>query len=242
MDSATSKAALDALAAHTAAVAKLREDLTTQSTAVKRLRSELLKSAARSKLAEIMTGRVPLLSGALASETDDPRLNLPAIISRTGRLQLGDLGTVGSLLEGDGGERFDAHMAAHPVSAVLVCLGGGAAKAVKKEFDKKGLTYLDLDGCVDEEGYALIANHEQAACAFIKEQLAKAAPSKGSVLVHCHEGKNRSAALVVAYLMVEERMSLYEAVEQVWSRRPIVLSNDSFVDQLIDLAEREGLL
>ena len=51
MDSATSKAALDALAAHTAAVAKLREDLTTQSTAVKRLRSELLKSAARSKLA-----------------------------------------------------------------------------------------------------------------------------------------------------------------------------------------------
>ena len=88
MDSATSKAALDALAAHTAAVAKLREDLTTQSTAVKRLRSELLKSAARSKLAEIMTGRVPLPSGALASETDDPRLNLPAIISRTGRLQL----------------------------------------------------------------------------------------------------------------------------------------------------------
>ena len=60
--------------------------------------------------------------------------------------------------------------------------------------------------------------------------------------MHCHEGKNRSAALVVAYLMVEERMSLYEAVEQVWSRRPIVLSNDSFVDQLIDLAEREGLL
>ena len=79
------------------------------------------------------------------------------------------------------------------------------------------------------------------ACAFIKEQLAASAPN-GCVLVHCHEGKNRSAALVVAYLMVEERMSLYEAVEQVWSRRPIVLSNDSFVDQLIDLAEREGLL
>ena len=130
----------------------------------------------------------------------------------------------------------------HPVRSILVCMGSAAAAAVAKDLKKRGIEYIGLDGCVDEEGYALIANHEQAACAFIKEQLTKAAPSKGSVLVHCHEGKNRSAALVVAYLMVEERMSLYEAVEQVWSRRPIVLSNDSFVDQLIDLAEREGLL
>ena len=131
-------------------------------------------------------------------------------------------------------------MAAHPVSAVLVCLGSGAAKAVK-EFDKKGLTYLDLDGCVDEEATRSSPTTSRPR-AIYQGAAAKPAPSKGSVLVHCHEGENRSAALVVAYLMVEERMSLHEAVEQVWSRRPIVLSNDSFVDQLFDLAEREGLL
>ena len=45
-------------------------------------------------------------------------------------------------------------------------------------------------------------------------QLTRTAPT-GCVLVHCHEGKNRSAALLIAYLMVEERMRLAEAVEQV---------------------------
>ena len=53
--------------------------------------------------------------------------------------------------------------------------------------------------------------------------------------MHCHEGKNRSAALCVAYLMVEHRMRLVEAVEHVWRRRPIVLSNESFVKQVRSL-------
>ena len=35
---------------------------------------------------------------------------------------------------------------------------------------------------------------------------------------------------------------LEEAVEHVWRRRPVVLSNQSFVEQLVDLAVKERLL
>ena len=43
-------------------------------------------------------------------------------------------------------------------------------------------------------------------------------------------------------LVAEERVPLCAAVEALWRRRPIVLDNASFVEQLIDLAEAEGLL
>jgi hypothetical protein len=215
-------------------------DSVTQQDSVARLARELNFTQVRQRLAAIMTGRVELRSGTLASDSDDPRLNVPACISHTGRIQLGDLGTVGALLEGDGGEAFERHLQAHPISAVLVCLGGDAAKAAAREFDRRGLAYLGLDAR-DEEGYPLLATHLPSARAFLREQLARTAPT-GSVLVHCHEGKNRSAALCIAYLLVEERMRLEEAVEHVWRRRPIVLSNESFVQQLIELAAREDLL
>ena len=42
-----------------------------------------------------------------------------------------------------------------------------------------------------------ISTHFAAAYAFI----ASAAAAGGAVLVHCHEGKSRSVALVLAYLM-----------------------------------------
>jgi predicted protein tyrosine phosphatase len=178
-----------------------------------RRRTMLRRNAMRARLAEIMSGRVPLKKGTLSSETSDERINLPASLLADGRLQLGDLGHVADLLEGDSDNlAYLDHLKAHPVSAVLVCMGADAAATVSKEFKKKKLTYLGLEGCVDQEGYPLIELHLAAARTFIREQLAAAAPD-GCVLVHCHEGKNRSAALCTAYLMVEERMPLTRAIE-----------------------------
>ena len=125
--------------------------------------------------------------------------------------------------------------------SVLVCLGAKAAEMVSGEFQKQGLKYTGLDGCVDEYGYPLIERHLDQCRKFLTAQLEECRPD-GCVLVHCHEGRNRSAALCIAYLMVEHRMSLWDAVEHVWTRRPNVLSNISFLDQLIDLAQKEGLL
>ena len=190
-----------------------------------------------------MSDRLLVPKGLCASEMDveDVRLRLPASLGDDGRLQLGDLGHVEFLLEAGGGDMWKHHQVERPVSAVLVCMGGAAA-AVTKQMQKKGLAHHGLDGCEDREGYPLLERHLDEARTFIRSQLRAAAAKGGCVLVHCHEGKNRSATLCVAYLMVECRMRLPDAVEHVWRRRPIVLSNESFVEQLIQLAAREGLL
>eukprot|EP00928_Gymnodinium_smaydae_P097369 TRINITY_DN880_c0_g9_i1.p1 TRINITY_DN880_c0_g9~~TRINITY_DN880_c0_g9_i1.p1 ORF type:complete len:438 (+),score=67.11 TRINITY_DN880_c0_g9_i1:143-1456(+) len=58
------------------------------------------------------------------------------------------------------------------------------------------------------------------------------------VLVHCVMGINRSAAAVVAFLCTSQgeagRLQLLEAIDLVSRRRGHVLSNSSFVHQLID--------
>ncbi|XP_008277359.1 dual specificity phosphatase DUPD1-like [Stegastes partitus] len=54
---------------------------------------------------------------------------------------------------------------------------------------------------------------------------------EGKVLVHCARGISRSATLVLAFLMIKERLSLVEAVEVVSSRRNI-LPNVGFLNQL----------
>jgi hypothetical protein len=44
----------------------------------------------------------------------------------------------------------------------------------------------------------------------------------GSVLVHCLKGVSRSASIVIAYLMEQERLSLSEATKRVQGLRPQV--------------------
>ena len=87
-----------------------------------------------------------------------------------------------------------------------------------------------------------LARHLAESRAFIRAQLAATAADGSGVLVHCLEGKNRSATIAVAYLVAEERVPLLQAVGALWAQRPIVLDNRSFVEQLVDLADREGLL
>ena len=205
------------------------------------------RAAVLKRLEAIMCDRYPLPKGTLASELEDhPTLSIPATVGVAGtaaaRVLLGDLGTVEQLLEQSGSPRVREFMSAHPISAVLVCMGAAAAKAVSREFDKRGLVYEGLGDCVDQEGYPILERHLATSVGFIRAQLDSSAESGGCVLVHCHEGKNRSACLAVAFLMVEARVPLTEAVEHVWRQRPIVLDNRSFVAQLVDLAEREGLL
>jgi hypothetical protein len=56
--------------------------------------------------------------------------------------------------------------------------------------------------------------------------------TKGKVLVHCHGGRSRSAALVVAFLMSTKRISYDEAYMQLRSVRPVVSINRGFEEQL----------
>lgn len=90
----------------------------------------------------------------------------------------------------------------------------------------------------DEIGYDLLGQHLQLAEEFLEARRCE----EMSTLVHCIEGKNRSAAICVAYLMRRERRSLLEAVAIVADARGVVLQNEGFVRQLVALARAENLL
>ncbi|XP_065856201.1 uncharacterized protein [Euphorbia lathyris] len=55
---------------------------------------------------------------------------------------------------------------------------------------------------------------------------------EGSVLVHCFAGVSRSAAIITAYLMRTERLSVEDALESLKQSYEFVCPNDGFLDQL----------
>lgn len=110
-----------------------------------------------------------------------------------------------------------------------------------------GVRYREL--CAqDNMKYDLLPRHMEEAHAFLRQT------GSEPILVHCYAGMNRSAALVVSYLMVygpnpppnddeeesksssdgELQMTFDEAVRFVLERRPYALSNPNFIKQLAE--------
>ena len=113
----------------------------------------------------------------------------------------------------------------------------------------QGVRYRELRA-QDNMRYQLLSKHMQEAHAFLRQT------GSEPILVHCYAGMNRSAALVVSYLMIygsdpptkeeskeevksngELAMSFEEAVRFVLEKRPYALSNPNFVKQLAELED-----
>lgn len=62
-------------------------------------------------------------------------------------------------------------------------------------------------------------------------------PSPDKLLVHCVMGRSRSATLFLAYLMINENMTVVDAIEHVKRRRRII-PNWGFLKQLRELDQR----
>lgn len=63
---------------------------------------------------------------------------------------------------------------------------------------------------------------------------------EGSVLVHCFAGVSRSAAIITAYLMKSEQLSLEDTIESLKQSCESVCPNDGFLEQL-KMFEQMGL-
>jgi protein-tyrosine phosphatase len=73
--------------------------------------------------------------------------------------------------------------------------------------------------------------HWPKAIEFIRDGINKG----GNVLVHCYAGISRSSSTVIAYLMVEKKVTFYNAATYVRKKRAIIYPNIGFQRQLIKL-------
>ena len=86
---------------------------------------------------------------------------------------------------------------------------------------------------VDADGYPIIDKHGKTAFKFIT----KCKNGNKKILVHCRSGVNRSASIVIGYLIKHENMNILDAINKVREKRQVpILSNATFNQQLLKLA------
>eukprot|EP01060_Flectonema_neradi_P005506 TRINITY_DN1367_c13_g1_i1.p1 TRINITY_DN1367_c13_g1~~TRINITY_DN1367_c13_g1_i1.p1 ORF type:complete len:376 (+),score=71.55 TRINITY_DN1367_c13_g1_i1:58-1185(+) len=120
------------------------------------------------------------------------------------------------------------------IDLVLNC-APSQCRTSQSTYEGTNIKYHEIQA-TDEEGYKLLDIHFDEV-----EQLVKS--SSGKVLIHCFQGVNRSATFVVALLMSQNNIDLFKAASTVHSKRPVVLQgNDSFLEQLVHLADKLSLL
>ena len=71
-----------------------------------------------------------------------------------------------------------------------------------------------------------------AYCHIVHVIISQALQKKKNVMVHCKAGISRSAALVIAYLMIEHKCQYEDAYLHVKNKRAIIAPNEGFVRQL----------
>eukprot|EP01063_Lacrimia_lanifica_P029596 TRINITY_DN4556_c0_g1_i1.p1 TRINITY_DN4556_c0_g1~~TRINITY_DN4556_c0_g1_i1.p1 ORF type:complete len:484 (+),score=156.46 TRINITY_DN4556_c0_g1_i1:124-1575(+) len=106
-------------------------------------------------------------------------------------------------------------------------------------------TYQDTDFkyyeiiALDAADYPLLDRHLPEAMQAVQS----ARDNNHHVLIHCFQGVNRSASLVVACMMALDKTPLQEALATCHQARPVILqNNDGFLSQLITYAYKHGLL
>jgi len=73
-----------------------------------------------------------------------------------------------------------------------------------------------------------IEEHFEETCAWIQENL----KGKNKILVHCQQGKSRSATIVLAYLIHHHNMRYMPALASVTARRHLIDPNSGFKNKL----------
>ena len=120
------------------------------------------------------------------------------------------------------------HLLSLNISAMVSVMEDDPPESLCELLNIKNL-YIDV---LDAPSSRLI-DYFEVSSNFIKKEL-----TRGNVQVHCHMGVSRSATLVIAFLMRENRKSAKEAIGIVRERRSCILPNDGFLMQLQEYEEK----
>eukprot|EP01022_Parablepharisma_sp_SALTPOND_P024567 TRINITY_DN547_c0_g1_i1.p1 TRINITY_DN547_c0_g1~~TRINITY_DN547_c0_g1_i1.p1 ORF type:complete len:248 (+),score=5.63 TRINITY_DN547_c0_g1_i1:34-744(+) len=124
----------------------------------------------------------------------------------------------------------EGYLKALGISAVVLACYEGTERF------PKSLRYCKME--LEDNYDADLLNGLIPAYEFIKEHLLK----RQGVLVRCAAGVSRSASVVIAYLMKEEKLRYKEAVDVVKRARPIISPNTHFVKQLQSYEQMLGIV
>jgi hypothetical protein len=115
----------------------------------------------------------------------------------------------------------------HGIDSVVNCAENHTLTC--EEYYPFGWRYLGLE-CEDSAKYDILGNHLDEFVAFMDECVL----NKKKVIVHCVAGINRSATLLIAYMVRRRGMCLKDAISLCHAKRPIILTNEAFVMALIE--------
>lgn len=107
--------------------------------------------------------------------------------------------------------------------------------ALKETVNKNLIDKLEIMDY--DNGRTDIMKHINDICEFLDKQ-----DSNNIKIIHCYAGMNRSATLATAYYMYKTKTKLVDAIIYMMSLRPIILQNDSFVQQLVIWAYDNNLV
>ena len=95
-------------------------------------------------------------------------------------------------------------------------------------------TYMGFDS-EDKEEYPIM-NHFEDVFSFIED----ARKNNKRCLIHCMRGVNRSGVLAVTHIMVRNNLGPITATQLVYQKRGMLLTNPSFISQLLIYAQQNG--
>lgn len=125
---------------------------------------------------------------------------------------------------GDADSALDARFfSTRRIGAVVNC-----TPDIPMQFRKHGVNYfhVNLDDSLKKKDIDKMIKYMPSAIKFIHDQRKLGR----NVLIHCHAGMQRSAAIAVAYLSTYHGMTLNQAISLVVHRRPVAFHHGKHVN------------
>jgi len=118
-------------------------------------------------------------------------------------------------------------------------------QSIENKFEGNGIRYIRVP--VNDKTSVSILPYFVEAIRFIENvRDENSGKNNNKILIHCHAGISRSATITIAYLMYSWKLTMFDAITHVQSRRYIIQPNQGFKNQLLDfylyLEQNEGNL